>query len=87
MDKAAKIKELRESTGMNRKEFCEYFKIPYRTMSEWERAGRHAPDYLIRLLDYYIQVEMLKNDRKEAADDNFDRSQDDRNNQQEGNRL
>ena len=24
------IKELRESTGMNRKEFCEYFKIPYR---------------------------------------------------------
>ena len=22
-----KIKELRESTGMNRKEFCEYFKI------------------------------------------------------------
>ena len=87
MDKAAKIKELRESTGMNRKEFCEYFKIPYRTMSEWERDGRHAPDYLIRLLDYYIQVEMLKNDRKEAADDNFDRSQDDRNNQQEGNRL
>ncbi len=87
MDKAAKIKELRESTGMNRKEFCEYFKIPYRTMSEWERDGRHAPDYLIRLLDYYIQVEMLKKDRKEAADDNFDRSQDDRNNQQEGNRL
>lgn len=24
------IKELRESTGMNRKEFCEYFGIPYR---------------------------------------------------------
>ena len=87
MDKAAKIKELRESTGMNRKEFCEYFKIPYRTMSEWERDGRHAPDYLIWLLDYYIQVEMLKKDRKEAADDSFDRSQDDRNNQQEGNRL
>ena len=60
MDKAAKIKELRESTGMNRKEFCEYFKIPYRTMSEWERDSRHAPDYLIRLLDYYIRVEMLK---------------------------
>ena len=60
MDKAARIRELRESTGMNRKEFCEYFKIPYRTMSEWERDGRHAPDYLIRLLDYYIRVEMLK---------------------------
>ena len=60
MDKAAKIVELRKSTGMNRKEFCDYFKIPYRTMSEWERDGRHAPDYLVRLLEYYIRVEMLK---------------------------
>ena len=60
MDKAARIVELRKSTGMNRKEFCEYFKIPYRTMSEWERDGRHAPDYLVRLLEYYIRVEMLK---------------------------
>ena len=60
MDKASKIIELRKSTGMNRKEFCEYFKIPYRTMSEWERDGRHAPDYLVRLLEYYIRVEMLK---------------------------
>lgn len=59
MDKAARIKELRKSTGMNRKEFCEYFKIPYRTMSEWERDGRHAPDYLIRLLEYYIRIELL----------------------------
>ena len=60
MDKADKIVELRKSTGMNRKEFCDYFKIPYRTMSEWERDGRHAPDYLVRLLEYYIRVEMLK---------------------------
>ena len=59
MDKAARIKELRKSTGMNRNEFCEYFKIPYRTMSEWERDGRHAPDYLIRLLEYYIRIELL----------------------------
>ena len=68
MDKAARIKELRKSTGMNRKEFCEYFKIPYRTMSEWERDGRHAPDYLIRLLEYYIRIEMLtKNSEGETA--------------------
>lgn len=66
MDKAKKIKELRESTGMNRKEFCEYFDIPYRTVSEWERDGRHAPDYLIKLLDYYIRMEkVMKKDQKE----------------------
>ena len=59
MEKAKKIKELRESTGMNRKEFCEYFQIQYRTVSEWERDGRHAPDYVIRLLEYYIRMEKL----------------------------
>ncbi len=60
MDKAKKIKELRESTGMNRREFCDHFNIPYRTVSEWERDGRHAPEYLIRLLEYYIMAEKLK---------------------------
>ena len=54
-----KITELRESTGMNRREFCEYFKIPYRTVTEWERDNRHAPDYVIRLLEYYIRMEGL----------------------------
>ena len=58
-DYQKKIIELRESTGMNRKEFCEYFGIPYRTVTEWERDNRHAPDYLIRLLEYYIRTEKL----------------------------
>ena len=62
---AKKIKELRESTGMNRKEFCEYFKIPYRTVSEWERDGRHAPDYVLRLLEYYIRMEGLVKKKEE----------------------
>ena len=64
MDKAKKIKELRESTGMNRREFCDYFNIPYRTVSEWERGGRHAPEYLIKLLEYYIMAEHLKKNDK-----------------------
>lgn len=59
MDKSKKIIELRESTGMNRREFCEYFQIPYRTVTEWERDNRHAPDYVIRLLEYYIRTEKL----------------------------
>lgn len=67
MDKAKKIKELRESTGMNRRQFCDYFQIPYRTVSEWERDGRHAPDYLIRLLEYYILAENLVKKKKEDS--------------------
>ena len=65
-DYAKKIKELRESTGMNRKEFCEYFGIPYRTMTEWERDNRHAPDYVVRLLAYYIGAEKLIRKSQEA---------------------
>ena len=59
MDFRDRIIALRKSTGMTRKEFCEYFKIPYRTMTEWERDNRHAPDYVIRLLEYYIRMEGL----------------------------
>ncbi len=66
MDKCRMIKELRESTGMNRREFCDYFNIPYRTMTEWERDNRHAPEYLLRLLEYYIRTEkLLKGEEKE----------------------
>ena len=59
MDCKTKIKELRESTGMNRKEFCDYFQIPYRTVTAWERDRLHAPDYVLRLLEYYIRMEGL----------------------------
>lgn len=64
MECCKKIKELRESTGMNRKEFCEYFQIPYRTVTEWERDTRHAPEYVLRLLEYYIRVENLAKEQR-----------------------
>ena len=69
MKHSKKIKELRESTGMNRREFCDYFQIPYRTVTEWERDNRHAPEYVLRLLEYYIRTEKLVN---EKAGDNTD---------------
>lgn len=65
MDRSKKVKELRESTGMNRREFCEYFQIPYRTVTEWERDNRHAPEYVLRLLEYYIRAEKMANKEEE----------------------
>ena len=59
MDCQAKIKELRGETGLNRKAICEKFEIPYRTVTEWERGTRNAPDYVLRLLEYYIRTEKL----------------------------
>ena len=51
--------ELRESTGMNRKSFCEYFDIPYRTMTDWELGNRAMPEYLLRLMMYKVKMEEL----------------------------
>lgn len=48
---------LRKSTGMNRKEFAEYFGIPYRTVQDWELGNRKMPDYLLRLMVYKIRME------------------------------
>jgi DNA-binding transcriptional regulator YiaG len=53
------IIELRMSTGMTRKEFCEYFEIPYRTLQDWELGNRKMPDYVLRLIEYKIGVEKL----------------------------
>ena len=39
--------------------FCEYFGIPYRTVTEWERGTRKMPDYVLRLLTYKIKMDNL----------------------------
>lgn len=60
-----RIKELREQTRMNRKEFCETFDIPYRTVTEWERGNRNAPSYVLRFLEYYIDMEKVLKEKGE----------------------
>lgn len=64
MQISEKIKEIRKNTGMNRKEFCEQFGIPVRTIEEWEAGRRTPPEYVVRLLSYYIynNLNIKKND-------------------------
>ena len=59
------LRKLRESTGMNRKEFCEYFEIPYMTETDWELGNRRVPLYLLRLMEYKIQMEKLFDNKRE----------------------
>ncbi len=60
MEMSERIRSLRESTGMNRKEFCEYFGIPYRTMTDWELGHRTMPEYVLRLMAYQVKMENLR---------------------------
>lgn len=64
MDTAATIKELRESTGMSRKEFSEHTGIPVRTLEDWEAVRRTPPEYVPRLIAYQLKYEELMKEKK-----------------------
>lgn len=53
------IKDLRNASGMDRKEFVEYFAIPYRTLQNWELDTRECPQYLLELIEYKLRKEKL----------------------------
>lgn len=62
MSRGKEVKELREKMGMNRREFSDYYGIPYRTVQDWEAEKRELPEYLLRLMKYRAEVEyMMKN--------------------------
>ena len=56
---ADEIRQIRESTGMNRKEFAAYFGIPYPTITDWELGHRKMPDYVLRLIAYQVAMEKM----------------------------
>lgn len=61
------LRELRSKTGMNRREFAEYFEIPYRTVQDWELGNRQMPEYLLRLMAYKVKMEKVNKDPEEKT--------------------
>ena len=57
MSRGKEVKVLREKMGMNRREFSDYYGIPYRTVQDWEAEKRELPDYLLHLLKYRAEIE------------------------------
>lgn len=63
MSIAETIRSLRESTGMNRRQFSEHTGIPVRTLEDWEAGRRTPPEYIPRLIAYQLKYEeMVKKD-------------------------
>lgn len=54
---ASTVSYIRSQTGMNKKEFAEYLGIPYRTLQDWELGNTQAPEYVLRLIAYKVQME------------------------------
>lgn len=59
MKKSEELLDLRTKMGMNRKEFCDYFQVPYRTMVDWETGKNGIPEYMLRLMAYKAYAEKM----------------------------
>ena len=59
MGRGKEVRELRDRLGMNRREFSDYYGIPYRTVQDWEAEKRELPEYLLRLMIYRAEMERL----------------------------
>ena len=60
MDTSLEIKALRNKMKLNRKDFCTYFEISYRTVSDWETGKRTMPMYLLKLMKYKVRQEAIQ---------------------------
>ena len=69
MDTATRIRGLRESIGMNRRQFSEHTGIPIRTLEDWEAGRRTPPEYVPRLLGYMLKYEELIMSRESGGRD------------------
>lgn len=45
--------------GMNRTAFSRYMNIPLRTLEEWEAGRRQMPEYVLRLIAYYVKTQQV----------------------------
>ena len=62
--KSSAMKAVREKSGMNRKDFAAWLKIPYRTISDWECGKRKMPDYVLNLIAYKVRMEFIEGGEK-----------------------
>ena len=63
MNTREELIQLKERTGLNWKKLSEYYGIPYRTVQDWYMGKRNMPEYLLRLMIYKAEIEILS--RKE----------------------
>ena len=75
METANRIRELRESIGLTRKDFSEHIGIPVRTLEDWEAGRRTPPEYIPSLISYQLKYEELlrKISTQGMNDDNLER--------------
>lgn len=51
------IKEMRAKTGLTQAQFAQLLGIPKRSVENWERGVSRCPDYVTKLIDYFLTHE------------------------------
>lgn len=51
INKMTRVQELRKRTQLSAQRFGDLYEIPMRTIQDWERGVRTAPEYVINLLE------------------------------------
>lgn len=51
------FRTLLKDSGMNMKQFSDYFEIPYRTIQNWNLGVRDCPEYLLKLMQYKLETD------------------------------
>lgn len=54
------INELRKQTGMSQSKFANKFHINKRTLQSWEQGYRHAPEYVLYMIETILDMENEK---------------------------
>ena len=49
------IIEIRAISGLNKTKFAEFYKIPYRTLQDWEAGKSKPPAYILPLLERCVK--------------------------------
>ena len=48
------IKLLRETTGLTQQRFADLLGIPKRTIENWESGTSRPPEYVVRLISFFL---------------------------------
>lgn len=54
------IKELRDITGLSQTAFGNMYKIPMRTIQNWEGGQRECPEYVLYMLERLVKEDFNK---------------------------
>ena len=57
------VKELRMLSGLSQQAFSDKYKIPKRSIENWESGKRTPPEYVISLLERAVKEDIKKNRR------------------------